>query len=98
MEYYCYREAFDAVVKDNDGILPDLYEVFDFIIYCRPASLRGPVTVAEIVAHALIETSEAKIISSVSMPSVPQVPYIPVEAGGLLYLDKLLDQAAAFLN
>lgn len=95
MEYYCYKDAFDAVVEDNDGVLPDLYEVFDFILYCRPAHLEGPVTVAEIVAYALIEASEAKINSA---SSVSQLPSVPVEVGGLLYLDKFIDQAVASLN
>jgi hypothetical protein len=95
MEYYCYKDAFDAVVEDNDGVLPDLYEIFDFILYCRPAHLEGPVTVAEIVAYALIEASEAK---SNSASSVPQLPSVPVEVGGLLYLDKFIDQAVASLN
>jgi hypothetical protein len=98
MEYYCYKDAFDAVVEDNDGVLPDLYEVFDFILYCRPTHLEGPVTVAEIVAYALIEASEAKTKSAASVPSVPPLPSAPVEVGGLLYLDKFIDQAVASLN
>jgi hypothetical protein len=98
MEYYCYKDAFDAVVEDNEGVLPDLYEVFDFILYCRPAHLEGPVTVAEIVAYALIEASEAKINSAASVPRVPQMPAVPMETGGLLYLDKFIDQAVASLN
>lgn len=95
MEYSCYKDAYDAVVNDNDGVLPDLYEVFDFIIYCRPATLSGPITVAEIVAYALIE---ARVASSVVVPVAMQVPYMSVLAGEPLYLDKLLDQAATSLN
>lgn len=98
MEYSCYKDAYDAVVNDNDGVLPDLYEVFDFIIYCRPATLSGPITVAEIVAYALIEASEARVASSVVVPVAMQVPYMSVLAGEPLYLDKLLDQAATSLN
>jgi len=95
MEYHCYKDAFDAVVKDNDGVLPDLYEVFDFIMYCRPSYLEGPVTVAEIVAYALVEASEVK---RNSVASVPPVPCVPVVVGELLYLDKLFDQAVLSLN
>ncbi|MFD1874578.1 hypothetical protein [Hymenobacter bucti] len=95
MEYYCYKDAFDAVVQDNDGVLPDLYEVFNFIIYCRPSNLEGPLTVAEIVAYALIEASEAKVSSPAG---ALQVPYVAAVVGELPYLDKLLDQAVASLN
>lgn len=95
MEYYCYQDAFDAVVKDNDGVLPDLYEVFDFIIYCRPSNLEGPLTVAEIVAYALIEASQIKVESPVN---ALQLPCAPIAAGEPLYLDKLLDQVVASLN
>ena len=106
MEYSCYKDAFDAVVEDNDGVLPDLYEVFDFIIYCRPSNLEVPLTVAEIVAYAFLEESEAKVVgsvmvpvaSSVMVPSVLPLPYVPVSVGEPLYLDKLLDQAVTSLN
>ena len=98
MEYSCYKDAFDAVVEDNDGVLPDLYEVFDFIIYCRPSNLNGPLTVAEIVAYALLEASEAKVVSALTLPSVVHLPYVPASVGEPLYLDKLLDQAVASLN
>ncbi|RZK38370.1 MAG: hypothetical protein EOO61_08015 [Hymenobacter sp.] len=98
MKYLCYKDAFDAVVRDNDGVLPDLYEVFDFIIYCRPSNLTGPLTVAEIVAYSLLEASEAKAAKVLVVPSVVQLAYVPVLAGEPLYLDKLLDQAVASLN
>lgn len=98
MEYSCYKDAFDAVVEDNDGVLPDLYEVFDFIIYCRPSNLEGPLTVAEIVAHALLEASEVQVASAVVASSVLELPYVPVAVSEPLYLDKLLDQAVASLN
>ena len=99
MEYTCYKDAFDAVVQDNDGVLPDLYEVFDFIIYCRPFNLTGPLTVAEIVAYAIIETSEANAPKPLAAPSaVAQLPYVPTVVGEPLYLDRLLDQAVASLN
>lgn len=98
MEYSCYKDAFDAVVEDNDGVLPDLYEVFDFIIYCRPSNLKGPLTVAEIVAYALLEASEAEVAATPILSSVNELPYIPTLVGEPLYLDKLLDQAVASLN
>lgn len=98
MEYSCYKDAFDAVVEDNDGVLPDLYEVFDFIIYCRPSNLKGPLTVAEIVAYAFLEVSEAKVSHSIVVPDIIHLPYVPVSVGQPLYLDKLLDQAVTSLN
>jgi hypothetical protein len=98
MEYSCYKDAFDAVVEDNDGVLPDLYEVFDFIIYCRPSNLEGPLTVAEIVAYAFLEESEAKVANSFVAPAMTHLPYIPASVGEPLYLDKLLDQAVTSLN
>jgi hypothetical protein len=98
MEYSCYKDAFDAVVEDNDGVLPDLYEVFNFTIWCRPSNLDGPLTVAEIVTYALLEEGEAKVTSSPMVPSVVQMPYVAVAIGEPLYLDKLLDQAVASLN
>jgi hypothetical protein len=100
MEYSCYKDAFDAVVEDNDGVLPDLYEIFDFIIYCRPSNLKGPLTVAEIVAYALLEASEAKVEVAADpvVPSAVQLPYVPVVVGEPFYLDRLLDQAVASLN
>jgi len=98
MEYSCYKDAFDAVVKDNDGVLPDLYEVFDFIIYSRPSNLTEPLTVAEIVAYALIEASEAEVVSVANEPSEIQLPSVPVLVREPLYLTKLFDQAAVSLN
>jgi hypothetical protein len=98
MEYSCYKDAFDAVVEDNDGVLPDLYEVFNFVIYCRPSNLKGPLTVAEIVAYALLEASEAEVAIVPLLPSARALPYLPAIAGEPLYLDKLLDQAVASLN
>ncbi|TVT43744.1 hypothetical protein FNT36_06565 [Hymenobacter setariae] len=98
MEYSCYKEAFDAVVKDNDGVLPDLYEVFDFIIYSRPSNLSEPLTVAEIVAYALIEAREARVIHSIVEPNKNQLPMVPALVGEPQYLTKLFDQAAVSLN
>jgi len=98
MEYSCYKDAFNAVVEDNDGVLPDLYEVFDFIVYSRPSNLTGPLTVAEIVAYAFLEASEAKVAKVLVAPSVAQLPYVLVSVGEPLYLDKLLDQAVTSLN
>lgn len=98
MEYSCYKDAFDAVVKDNDGVLPDLYEIFDFIIDCRPAHLVGALTVAEIVAYAILEAAEDKVVIASLVTSTPQQLYVPVSASEPLYLDKLLDLHVLSVN
>ncbi|MBJ6146270.1 hypothetical protein [Hymenobacter sp. BT559] len=98
MEYSCYKDAFDVVVKDNDGVLPDLYEVFDFIIYSRPSNLTEPLTVAEIVAYAIIEASEAEVIEAAVKATERELTSVPVVVGEPLYLTKLFDQASVSLN
>jgi hypothetical protein len=98
MEYSCYKDAFTAVVEDNDGVLPDLYEVFDFIINCRPSYLIGPLTVAEIVANALVEASETLVANVPVVLNALHLPYVSVSVGEPLYLDELLDQAVTSLN
>ena len=85
-------------MKDNDGVLPDLYEVFDFIIYCHPSNSVVRMTVAEVVALALVEVSTAKAVAPSTSPSIVKLPYASVPVGQPLQLDTLLDQAVASLN
>ena len=98
MEYTCYQDAFEALVKDNDGVLPDLYEVFDIIIYCHSSNSVVSMTVAEVVAHALVEVSTAKAAAPSTLPSLTELPYASIPAGRPLQLDALLDHAVASLN
>jgi hypothetical protein len=58
MNYACYQEAYEALVKENDGILPDLYEPANFTVAHQPAPWQTPLTVADVVALALVEVSE----------------------------------------
>ena len=98
MECACYQDAFEALVKDNDGVLPDLYEVFDIIIYCHSSNSVVRMTVAEIVALALVEVSTAKVAAPSTSPSMAMLPYKSIPVGQPLHLDTLLDHAVASLN
>ena len=98
MEYAYYKDAYDALVKDNDGVLPDLYEEVNFIIYCHPSNSVAIRTVADVVAHALVEVSTAKAAAPGTSPGMIQLPYVPTPTGELLFLDKLLDCAVVSLN
>lgn len=95
MEYSCYKDAYDALVKDNEGVLPDLYELTDITISSNLCNSVGVLTVADVVAHALVEMS-------VSKPSNPQIRteqlYLPTTTSEPLQLDKLLDQAIVSIN
>jgi hypothetical protein len=58
MNYTCYPEAYEALVKGHDGVLPDLYELAEFTVANQPEPWQTPLTVADIVALALVEVSE----------------------------------------
>jgi hypothetical protein len=58
MNYACYQEAYEALVKGNDGVLPDLYEVAEFTVANQPEPWQTPLTVADVVARALVEVSQ----------------------------------------
>lgn len=57
MVYNHYYEAYDALVQGNDGVLPDLYEFANLTISCHPANSLASLTVADVVALALVEVS-----------------------------------------
>lgn len=98
MEYTCYRDAYDALVKDNDGVLPDLYEITDVIISSNVCNLLGKLTVADVVAHALVEMSTSgPVKSDISLIRTEQL-YLPITASEPLQLGKLLNQAMVSIN
>lgn len=98
MEYTCYKDAYDALVKDNDGVLPDLYEITDIIISNNICNLAGKLTVADVVAHALVEMSTSgPVKSDIALIRTEQL-YLPITASEPLQLDKLLDQAIVSVN
>ncbi|RZJ85910.1 MAG: hypothetical protein EOO60_14150 [Hymenobacter sp.] len=98
MEYNCYEDAYAALVKDNDGVLPDLYEITDITISSQLCNLLENLTVADIVAHALVEVSRLKSSEPSRLPATTESLYVAVPTGEPLHLDKLLDQAVASLN
>lgn len=93
MVYNYYYEAYDALVKDNDGVLPDLYESANLIISCHPSNLLSSLTVADVVALALVEVS-AMAAARRDRPQPPQImaSTTPVD------LDELLARAVVSSN
>ena len=98
MEYLSYQDAFDALVQENDGVLPDLYEDTDITIYGTPVNLAVRLTVADIVAQAIIEVSTTLLAKPAESPVVSKLPRVPVAIGKSLRFDKLLGRAAVSLN
>jgi hypothetical protein len=94
MIYNYYYEAYDALVKDNDGVLPDLYELANLTISCHPSYLLPTMTVADVVALALVEMSTLKTTT----PTYQCLPVAPPAANGLVDLDELLAHAVASRN
>jgi hypothetical protein len=94
MIYNYYYEAYDALVKDNDGVLPDLYELADLTISCHPSHLLPTMTVADVVALALVEVSTLRATA----PIIQQLPVAVVTQNGLVDLDELLAHAVVSRN
>ncbi len=98
MNYLSYKEAFSALVQDNDGVLPDLYEIINITISCHPANAPILTTVADVVAYALIETSDELRVKVPYQKPKSMPPATTVFAGQVVLLDSLLDQAIACRN
>ena len=98
MEYLSYQDAFDALVQENDGVLPDLYEDTDITISGNAPKLAVRLTVADIVAQAIIEMSVALLAKPTEQPVATKPPRAPVAIGKSLRFDKLLGRAAVSLN
>jgi hypothetical protein len=94
MIYNYYYEAYDALVKDNDGVLPDLYELANLTISCHPSNLLPTMTVADVVALALVEMSTLTTVAS----TFQHLPVAPAAPSGLVDLDELLAHAVASRN
>jgi hypothetical protein len=94
MVYNYYYEAYDALVKENDGVLPDLYELANLTISCHPADLLSSMTVADVVALALVEMSTLVTPTS----TVHHLPVATVTHNGLVDLDELLAHAVVSRN
>lgn len=98
MNYLSYKEAFSALVQENDGILPDLYEFINITISCHPISAPALTTVADVVAYALIETSTEIQAEAVVQQSTILVPTTALVSSRFVCLESLLDQAIASYN
>ncbi|MGI4821088.1 MAG: hypothetical protein ACRYFV_07735 [Janthinobacterium lividum] len=94
MIYNYYYEAYDALVKGNDGVLPDLYELAELTISCHPSYLLPTMTVADVVALALVEMSTLRAAA----PIIQQLPVAVVTQNGLVDLDELLAHAVVSRN
>jgi hypothetical protein len=94
MIYNYYYEAYEALVKDNDGVLPDLYELANLIISCHPSNLLPSMTVADVVALALVEMHTLTTV----MPTPQFLPIAPVIGTKFVDLDDLLTRAAIATN
>lgn len=98
MNYSCYKEAFSALVAENDGVLPDLYESLDITISCHPAEAPILATVADVVAYAIIEASlEFRTVAVPPQPVLVLPPPVRTHSN-LVDLECLLMQAAASYN
>lgn len=95
MIYNYYYEAYDALVQDNDGVLPDLYELANVVISCHPSNLLDSLTVADVVALALVEVSTM----SATVNSLSQVqPATSLLLGPPVNLEVWLAQAVVSSN
>ena len=94
MIYNYYYEAYDALVKDNDGVLPDLYELANLTISCHPSNLLPTMTVADVVALALVEMSTLPTVA----PTICPLSVVSAAPNGLVDLDELLAHAVASRN
>jgi hypothetical protein len=94
MVYNYYYEAYDALVKENDGVLPDLYELANLTISCHPSNLLPTMTVADIVALALVEMSTLTTV----VPTICPLPAALAASNGPVDLDELLAHAVASRN
>lgn len=98
MNYLCYKEAFSALVAENDGVLPDLYELVDITISCHPTEAPILATVADIVAYAIIEASLEFRPVALDLQPVVALPQPAHISNKLVNLDCLVTQAAASFN
>lgn len=98
MEYICFKDAYDALVKDNNGVLPDLYEITDVTISSNMCNSSEKITVADVVAHALVEMSTFRPVKPAILLIETEQFYLPITASEPLQLDKLLDQAMVSIN
>jgi hypothetical protein len=91
MNYTSYKDAFSALVQENDGVLPDLYETVSFTIFCHPADAPPITTVADVVAYAIIETSDEFRVAAFMRQPACLVPVADRFAGPYLGFEHILE-------
>jgi hypothetical protein len=91
MNYLSYKEAFSALVKENDGVLPDLYETVDITIFCHPATAPAITTVADVVAYAIIEASDEFRVPAFIRQPAQLVPATYEYAGPYMGFESILE-------
>ncbi len=98
MNYLSYKEAFSALVQENDGVLPDLYETVEITIFCHPADALPITTVADVVAYAIIEASDEFRVPAFSRQPVQLMPVAHEYAGPYTGFERVLELAPASDN
>lgn len=98
MEYSSYFDAYEALVKDNDGVLPDLYEPANLTISIHPSNLMDSLTVADVLALAIVEMSSSLATSPSGVLITTKLASAPAPSGELVDLDKMLERVTASLN
>jgi hypothetical protein len=98
MNYLSYKDAFLALVQENDGVLPDLYETVDITIFCHPADAPAISTVADVVAYAIVEASEEFRIPAFIRQPAQLAPSTYEYAGPYLGFESILELGETCLN
>lgn len=91
MNYLSYKDAFSALVQENDGVLPDLYETINITIFCHPAGAPPIATVADVVAYAIIEASDEFRVPAFIRQPAQLVPIAYEYAGPYLGFESILE-------
>ena len=110
MEYNNYEAAINALLLENQGVLPDLSIYVHVALATVPASTPVCMTVAELLALALVELSaeevaaepvEAEPVLSEVLVAVAPKAKIPAELlcySGPVVLAELVEWAAESVN
>lgn len=98
MNYLSYKDAFSALVQENDGVLPDLYETVTLTILCHPAEAPPIATVADVVAYAIVETSEEFRVAAFRRQPASLVSATGRFAGPYLGFEHIMEHATTCCN
>lgn len=98
MNYLSYKDAFSALVQENDGVLPDLYETVNLTIFCHPIDAPPISTVADVVAYAIIEASDEFRVAAFMRQPACLVTAADRFAGPYVGFERILELATTFDN